>query len=133
VLHWEDLFAGARDRYGTESPPSYGTVCVRYRPAMFCYVSQAELSVDFHGDTASDTKLHMSADCVNQLLQREAIATAVNLIRSWLTVKESEVLHLAVDALHEGLMYPDSSRHSLGPRWTRIQTAKPFVRLLCTD
>ena len=89
---------------------------------MFCHVSQAELSVDFHGETASDTKLHISADCVNQLLQREVIAIAVNLICSWLIVKDSEVLHLAVDALHEGLMYPDFSRFkSLGPRWTQIQ------------
>jgi hypothetical protein len=49
---------------------------------MFCHISQAELSVDFHGETASDTKLHMSADRVNQLLQREVIAIAVNLMRS---------------------------------------------------
>jgi hypothetical protein len=88
---------------------------------MFCYVPQAELSVDFHGETASDTKLHISADYVNQL-QGEVIAIAVNLIHSWLIVKDSEVLHLAVDALHEGLMCPDLSRFkSLAPRWTQIQ------------
>jgi hypothetical protein len=57
-------------------------MCVRYRPTMFCHVSQAELSVDFHGEMASDTKLHMSADRVNQFLQREVIAIAVNLMRS---------------------------------------------------
>ena len=89
---------------------------------MFCYVSQAELSVDFHRETASNTKPYMSADCVNQLLPREVIVIAVNLIRSWFIVKDSEVLHLAVDALHEDLMYPDFSRFkSLGPRWTQIQ------------
>jgi hypothetical protein len=89
---------------------------------MFCHVSQAELSVDFHGETASDMKRHRSADCVNQLLQIEVIVIAVNLIRSWLIVKNSEVLHLAVDALHEGLMYRIfRDTNGLGPPWTRIQ------------
>lgn len=54
---------------------------------MFCYVSQAEVVVEFSGETASGAKLHMSADCVNQLLQSEVIAIAVNLIRSWFIVK----------------------------------------------
>jgi len=40
---------------------------------MFCHVSQAEISVDFHDKTASDTKLHMSADCVNQLLEEKSL------------------------------------------------------------
>ena len=76
----------------------------------------------------------MSADCVGQLVQREVIAIAVNLIRSWLIVKDSEFLHLAVDALHEGLMYPDffetqESRSSLDAN----STTKPCVRLPCTD
>jgi hypothetical protein len=95
---------------------------------MFCHVSQAVLSV---GETVSDTQPHMSADCVNQLLQREVIAIAVNLIRSWLIVKDSEVLHLAVDALHGGLIYR-IFRDIIASVDTN-STTKPCVKPPCTD
>ena len=73
--------------------------------------------VDFHGrDGLSETRPTCVPIVSISFSKEKSLLLPSILIRSWLTVKDSEVLHPAVDNSSRRSDVPDLSRHdSLGP------------------